>query len=69
MPEIKLDTTHANKATICFGSQMLLSLIGIVQVSIPIDTTNFYVINIPTLFLFYLKDIDTLGIYLNNITN
>ena len=30
IPEIELDTTHANEATICFGSRMLLSSINIV---------------------------------------
>ena len=69
MPEIELDTTRANKATICFGSRMPLSSIGTIQVFTPISTTNFYVVDTPTPFLFCLKDMDTLGIYLNNITN
>ena len=30
MPEIELDTTRANEATICFGSGMPLSSIGTV---------------------------------------
>ena len=30
MPEIELDTTRTNKATICFGSEIPLSLIGTV---------------------------------------
>lgn len=67
--KIKLDITYVNKATICFGSGMLLSLISIVQVFTPIGTMNFYIVNIPTSFFLYLKDIDILGIYLNNITN
>ena len=69
MPEIELDTTRANEATICFGSGMLLSSIGIVQVFTPIGTTNFHVVDTPIPFLLCLKDMDTLGIYLNNITN
>ena len=69
MPEIELDTTRANQVTICFGSGIPLSSIGIIQFFTPAGTTNFYIVDIPTLFLLCLKDIDTLSIYLNNITN
>ena len=69
MPEIELNTTRANEATICFGSRMSLSSIGTVQIFTPVGTTNFHVIDIPISFLLCLKDMDTLGIYLNNITN
>ncbi len=69
MSEIELDTTFANEATICFGSRLLLSLIDTIQVFTPVGTSNFHVIDIFTLFLFCLKDMDRLGIYLNNITN
>ena len=69
MPEIELDTTRTNEATIGFGSGMPLSSIGIVQLLTPIGTANFHVVDIPTPILLCLKDIDTLNIYLNNITN
>ncbi len=69
MLEIELDTTRTNEATIYFGSGLPLSSIGTVQVLTPVGTTNFHVVDIPTLFLLCLKDIDTLDIYLNNITN
>ncbi len=69
MPEIELDITHANEATICFGSGLPLSSIDTVQVLTPIGTANFHVVDTPILFLLCLKNIDTLGIYLNNITN
>ncbi len=69
MPEIKLDTTRANEATICFGSGLPLSSIGTVQVFTLVGTANFHVVDTPTPFLLYLKDMDILGIYLNNITN
>lgn len=69
MPEIKLDITHVNKATICFKSGMLLSSIDIVQVFISINITNFYIVNILILFFFCLKDINRLDLYLNNIIN
>ena len=69
MPEIELDTIRTNEATICFGSQMPLSSIGTIQVFTPVGTTNFYVIDTLTLFFLCLKDMDTFGIYFNNITN
>lgn len=69
IPEIELDITYINKANICFRSGIPLYLISKVQVNIPLDIINFYVMDIPTLFLLCLKDMDILDIYLNNITN
>ena len=69
IPEIELDITHANETTICFGSRMPLSSIGIVQVFTPFGTTNFHIVDTCTPFFLCFKDIDTLDIYLNNITN
>lgn len=69
IPEIKLETTCANGAIIYFKSKMFLSLINIVQVFIFMSITNFHVVDILTLFFYYLKDINILGIYLNNIIN
>lgn len=48
---------------------MLESLIGLVQVYTLDGIANFYIINILTQLLFYLKDTNILNIYLNNITN
>lgn len=67
MPLIKLNTTRTNKATIYFENKIFLSFICIIRVDIPIGTVNFYVVDTPILFLFYLKDIDILRVYLNNI--
>ena len=69
MPKIELDITCANEATLYFENIISLSLIGTVQVFISVGTTNFYIIDIHTPFFLYLKDINTLSIYLNNITN
>ncbi len=69
MPEIELDITCANKATIYVGSRLPLSSINTVQVFTPVSTANFHIVDTPTLFLLYLKDKDIFGIYLNNITN
>ena len=69
MSKIELDITSANKAIIWFRSKMLMSLIGIVQVLISVGITNFHIINILTLFLFCLENMDIFSIYFNNITN
>ena len=69
MPSVKLNKTYANKATICFEIGISLSSISIVRIDIPVGTANFHVVETSIPFLLYLKDIDTLGIYLNNITN
>lgn len=69
MPKIKLDTTHVNKVIIYFKSKMPLISIGIVQVFIPIGISNFHIIDIFTSFFSCSKNIDILGIYLNNIIN
>ncbi|KAF1973278.1 hypothetical protein BU23DRAFT_430493, partial [Bimuria novae-zelandiae CBS 107.79] len=46
-----------------------LTSLKINTIKIDIRLIIFYIINIPTPFLFYLKDIDNLGVYFNNITN
>lgn len=69
MPKIKLNTIYLKKANIFFRSGISLSLIITFQVFISMDTANFHVVNLSTLLLLYLKDIDTLSIYLNNIIN
>lgn len=69
MPEIELETTCQNEATIYFGSGMHLSSIGMVQLLTLVGTTNFHVIDVSILFFPRLKDMDTLSIYMNNITN
>ena len=69
MLEIKLNVIYANKTIIYFKSRILLSFINIIQVFIFISIKNFYIIDILILFLFYLKNINIFGIYLNNIIN
>lgn len=69
MPEIELNITYTIKASICFGSRKLLSLIGIVQIFTLVNITNFYNVNISTPFFLCLKKINILSIYLNNMIN
>lgn len=69
MLEIELNTTRIIKAIIYFGSRILLSLIGKIQLLISSNTVNFHIIDIPILFFLYLKNIVIFDIYLNNIIN
>lgn len=69
MLSIELDITYTNKPTIYFGNKTLLNFITIVQINILVNITNFYIMDTSILFIFYLKNINILSIYLNNITN
>lgn len=66
---IELNITCTNKVIICFKSGIPLNSIGIIQVFISISTTNFHIVDILTSFFRYLKNLDILSIYLNNIIN
>lgn len=69
MPGIKLDISYASETIICFESKIFFNLVNTIQVFIFVGTTNFRIINIFIPFYLYLKNIDTLTIYLTNITN
>lgn len=69
IPKIKLDETRTIKDTIYFKSRMSLSSIGIIQICTLVGTVKIYVVDISIPFFLYLKDINILGIYLNNIIN
>lgn len=69
MSLVKLDITCANKATICFGSGIPLSSIDTVQVDTPVGTANFHIVDTLIPFLHCFKNMDTYGVYLNNIIN
>jgi hypothetical protein len=51
-----------------FGKGTAISL-SIIRVQTPLGYITFHIIPINTLFLFYIKDIDKLGITLNNLKN
>ena len=51
---------------ICFGKGTIISL-GIIRVQTSLGYITFYVIPTNTLFLFYIRDIDKLGVKLNNL--
>lgn len=66
---IELDITYVNKAAIFFKNGIPLSFIGTIEIDTLVGITNFYVVDTSTLFFLYLKKIDILDIYLNNIIN
>lgn len=69
MPLIEFDTIYINQAIICFRSKTFLSFINIIKVDILDIIANFYIVITFIPFLFILKNIDILNIYLNNIIN
>jgi hypothetical protein len=53
---------------ICFGKGTVTSL-GIIRVQTPLGYITFYIIPVNTPFLFCIKNMDKLGIKLNNFEN
>ena len=51
-----------------FGISIVTSTSS-VAINTPVGTIEFHVVNVSTLFLLSLVDIDRLKIYLNNVTN
>ncbi|KAH8878622.1 hypothetical protein GQ53DRAFT_673779, partial [Thozetella sp. PMI_491] len=64
-----LDTSRARKVYIKFNNKALISFIGSVKLDILVSRVIFYIINMLTPFLFYLRDIDKLKVKLYNIYN
>ena len=58
----------AGQYTIYFSKGTAISL-SIIRVQTPLGYITFYIIPINTPFLFYIKDIDKLGVKLNNLKN
>ena len=50
-----------------YFSKGTIIFLGIIRVQTPLGYITFYVIPINTLFLFYIRDIDKLGVKLNNL--
>lgn len=69
--EIKLvfNENTAGAVTISFGNGKPLSSIGSTVVKTPIGSIEFHILDTPTPFLLCLRDMDRLGVYLNNVTN
>ena len=52
-----------------FSNNNLITVISILIIITPVRIITFYVMLVNTLFLFYLRDIDKLKVYLNNTRN
>jgi len=58
----------AGQYIICFSKGTIISL-SIIRVQTPLGYITFHIIPINTLFLFCIRDIDKLGVKLNNLKN
>ena len=58
----------AGQYMIYFSKSTVISF-GIIRVQTPLGYITFYIIPINTPFLFYIKDMDKLGVKLNNFKN
>jgi len=58
----------AGQYTICFGKGTVISL-GTIRVKTPLGYITFHIVPANTLFLFCIKDIDKLGVKLDNLEN
>ena len=65
---IQIDQSTAGQHTIRFGKGTAISL-GTIRVQTPLGYITFHIIPTNTPFLFYIKDIDKLGVRLNNLKN
>ncbi|KAI1798510.1 putative transposase [Daldinia bambusicola] len=68
-PHIKLDTTTAGQHIVRFGDNPEQRSLGTVDVPTPFGTVQFQIMPSNTPFLLCLKDMDRLGIFLNNVKN
>jgi len=58
----------AGQYTIYFSKGIIISL-STIRIQTPLEYITFHIIPTNTLFLFYIKDIDKLGVKLNNLKN
>jgi hypothetical protein len=68
-PKVRLNTSRAGEQKIKFGDRDPKPSLGTINVDTPISTITFHVLPTNTPFLFYLKDIDTIGVELRNKKN
>jgi hypothetical protein len=67
-PDITIDRTSEGKVIVQFRIRTTSSL-GSAVIQTPIGNIEFHIMPANTLFLLSLSDIDTLGVYFNNLTN
>ncbi|KAI3530029.1 hypothetical protein CSPX01_15111, partial [Colletotrichum filicis] len=52
-----------------FSNNKFIKLLGFTVINTLFSNITFYILLINTPFLYYLRDIDKLGVYFNNINN
>ena len=67
--QIKMNRSRAKEANIRFNNSLFIESLKTITVNTLFGPVNFYIININILFLLSLKDINRLGIYLNNVSD
>ncbi|KAI3539031.1 hypothetical protein CSPX01_09158, partial [Colletotrichum filicis] len=63
------NTSRASKISIRFNNSELIKLLKFIIINTPFSNITFYILLTNTPFLYYLKDINKLRIYFNNINN
>ncbi|KAI3537321.1 hypothetical protein CSPX01_10254, partial [Colletotrichum filicis] len=63
------NTFRASEISIRFNNNKLIKLLKFIVISTLFSNITFYVLLINTPFLYYLRDINKLGVYFNNINN
>ncbi|UQC79429.1 uncharacterized protein CLUP02_04909, partial [Colletotrichum lupini] len=63
------NTSKTNKVSIRFSNNELIKLSKSIVISTSFSNITFYVLLTNTPFLYYLKDINKLRVYFNNINN
>ena len=64
-----MDILRTKEVNIRFGNGTPIKLLGTVTINTPFSPIDFHIIELNTPFLMLLKDINRLGVYLNNTTN
>ncbi|KAI3532838.1 hypothetical protein CSPX01_13173, partial [Colletotrichum filicis] len=63
------NTSRASKISIRFSNNKPIKLLRFIVISTLFSNITFYILLINTPFLYYLRDINKLGVYFNNINN
>ncbi|KAI3536267.1 hypothetical protein CSPX01_10896, partial [Colletotrichum filicis] len=63
------NTFRTNKISIRFNNNKLIKLLRFIVISTLFGNITFYILLINTPFLYYLRYINKLGVYFNNINN
>ncbi|KAK1701585.1 uncharacterized protein BDZ83DRAFT_596055, partial [Colletotrichum acutatum] len=68
-PKVIFNISKTSKINIRFNNNEPVKSLGSIVVNTLFSNITFYLLLTNTSFLYYLKDIDKLGVYFNNINN